>query len=90
MPKISIYLNNSYVNENSKWNAQELYNLMEQSEYFEPFVLVTLLYDVHIGKDKTRNNIQENYDFFTKRNIKVYKAYNEKEHKYIDLKEFFI
>ena len=76
------------VNENSKWNAQELYNLMEQSEYFEPFVLVTLLYDVHIGKDKTRNNIQENYDFFTKRNIKVYKAYNEKEHKYIDLKEF--
>ena len=76
------------VNENSKWNAQELYNLMEKNEYFEPFVLVTLLYDVHIGKDKTRNNIKENYEFFTKRNIKVYKAYNENEHKYIDLKEF--
>ncbi len=76
------------VNENSKWNAQELYRLMEENDYFEPFVLVTLLYDVHIGKDKTRNNIQENYDFFLQQGINVFKAYDENKHAYINLEKF--
>ena len=76
------------VSENSKWNAEILYNLLENSEYFEPFILVTLLTYVHNGKDKTRNNLEENYTFFKNQGKKVFKAYDEKEHKYINLDEF--
>lgn len=76
------------VSENSKWNAEELYNLLDKSDFFEPFVLVTLLSYVHSGDDVTRNNLEENYNFFLNSGKKVYKAYDSEKKEYIDLKEF--
>lgn len=76
------------VSENSKWNAEELYNLAEKSDIFEPFVLVTLLTYVHFGDDKTRNNTEENFEFFKNSEKKVYYAYDIKKKEYIDLREF--
>ena len=74
------------VRENSKWAYQSLYEQFEKDERFEPVVLVSLLMLSHIGKDKTRNNLEENYEFFKSRNMKVDYAY--KNGQYIDLKEF--
>ncbi len=74
------------IRENQKWSYNSLYHLFEEDARFEPCVLVSLLQLSHKGKDKTRNNLQENYDFFKTRNIKVDFAY--KDGKYIDLKEF--
>ncbi len=74
------------VRENQKWQYQTLYQLLEEDKNFEPLVLVSLLYLVHKGKDKTRNNLEENYNFFKERNINVDYAYKNGE--YINLKEF--
>lgn len=74
------------IRENQKWSYQSLYEAFEKSDEFEPLVLVSMLWLSHIGKDKTRNNLEENYNFFKNRGIKVEYAY--KDGKYIDLKEF--
>ena len=76
------------VSENEKWNAEELYNLLEKSKEFEPVILVTLLTYVHNGNDKTRKNLQKNYDFFLNTNKKVFKAYDEEKRLYTPLSEF--
>ena len=76
------------VSENAKWNSDELYDLMEKSDVYEPFILVTLLTYVHFGNDKTRNNIEENYNFFKQQGKRVFYAYNQQEKNYIDLNEF--
>ena len=79
-----------YVSENAKWNAEELYKLLEQSEEFEPIVVVSLLSYVHEGDDVTRNNLQENYDFFKKSGKNVVKAYDKEKKEYIPLENFDI
>ena len=79
-----------YVSENAKWNAEELYKLFEQSEEFEPVIVVSLLSYVHEGDDVTRNNLQENYDFFKKSGKNVVKAYDEEKKEYIPLENFDI
>lgn len=76
------------VSENSKWNSDELYDLLEKSDVYEPFILVTLLTYVHFGNDKTRNNLDENYNFFKQQGKRVFYAYNQQEKRYIDLNEF--
>lgn len=77
-----------YVSENSKWNAEELYNLLEKSDEFEPFILVSLLSYVHSGDDVTRNNLEENYNFFLNSGKEVYKAYDIDKKEYIDIAKF--
>ena len=47
------------VSENQKWNAQSLYDAMEKSEDFYPFVVVTRLSDV-----TGRTSLQHNVEFF--------------------------
>lgn len=74
------------IRENQKWSYQSLYEALEKSDEFEPIVLISLLWLSHIGKDKTRNNLEENYNFFKNKGIKVDYAY--KDGKYINLKEF--
>lgn len=75
------------VSENAKWGYQYLYELFEKSEKFEPIILITLLTSVHSGKDKTRYNTEENYDFFKKRGMNV--EYLYKDGIYLDLKKVF-
>lgn len=78
------------VSEQGKWNCEELYNLLAQSDVFEPIVLVTLLEHAHLGIDKTRNDLNESYEYFVKNNKNVQKAYDEEKKEYIDLKTFGI
>lgn len=75
-----------YVTENQKWGYQSLYELFEQSNIFEPIIVVGILTSVHNGKDKTRNNLEENYQFFKTRNMNV--EYGYKNGDYVDLKTF--
>ena len=74
------------IRENQKWTYQSVYEEFEKSNKFEPLVLVSLLNLAAKGKDKTRNNLQETYDFFKSRGMNVDYAY--KNGKYIDLEEF--
>ena len=75
-----------YVCENSKWAFQTLYELLEQDAIFEPFVVVSLLKRVISGNDKTRNNLEENYQFFKARGMNV--EYGIRNGKTIPLEEF--
>ena len=75
-----------YVTENQKWCYQSLYDLLAKSDIFEPFVVVSLLTSVHSGNDSTRNNIEENYEFFKSRGMNV--KYGYKDGAYINLKIF--
>ena len=74
------------VRENQKWGYQSLYELFKSDERFEPIVLVSLLGLAHKGKDKTRFNLEENYDFFKKKGMNVKYAYING--KYLNLKSF--
>lgn len=75
-----------YVTENQKWGYQSLYEVLSGDDKFEVFVVVGILTDVHKGKDFTRKNLEENYQFFKSRNMNV--EYGYKENQYVDLKEF--
>lgn len=75
-----------YVCENSKWASQELYNLLDKDEHFEPIIVVGLLNFVVTGRDKTRNNLEENYQFFKSRGMNV--EYGIRNSEIIPLEEF--
>ena len=72
------------VSENSKWKAQSLYDLMAQSEKFEPVIALSELEIVHRGNDSTRDELNKNYKFFKNKGMNVVKIYDN--HKFIDLK----
>lgn len=76
------------VNENQKWNCQSLYDEFEKHSKFIPTIFVSIMLHAQKGDDPTRDNLQENYDFFKKRGMRVKKIYNEKNKSYIPLKEF--
>lgn len=71
------------VSENEKWNAQSLYDAMEKSEDFYPFVVVTRLIDM-----KGRSSFQHNVEFFKNccKNIEI--GFDERTNRSIDLKSF--
>ena len=75
-----------YVTENQKWCYQSLYDLLAKSEIFEPFVVASILNSVHAGNDSTRNNLEENYEFFKSRGMNV--EYGYVNGAYINLKDF--
>ena len=79
-----------YVTENSKWNAEVLYDLLQKDDKFEPFILTSVLNSAHNGNDKLRYNLQENYLFFLKSSKKVYNAYNEEKREFIPFSKFNI
>src|SRR5574344_642988 len=74
------------LSENSKWKAQSLYDLMAKSEKFEPVIALTVLKGVHKGLDITRNNIEDDFNYFKNKGMNVIKAYQNNE--YLDLKTF--
>ncbi len=79
-----------FVNQNAKWNAENLYNLFADHKAFEPVVLVTAYDTLHKQKDLTKDSVEENYNFFKSTGKNVLKAYDEDDHKYLDLKQFDI
>ena len=74
------------ISENSKWKAQSLYDLMSKSTVFEPIIALTLMTGVHKGDDITRNNLEEDYNFFTSKGMNVVYAYSD--NRYVDLNNF--
>lgn len=74
------------VSENQKWQYQDLYDCFEKDKRFQPLVLISLLTAVHEGIDKTRNNLEENYNFFKSRGMNVEYCYQNGE--YLSLKNF--
>ena len=75
-----------YVSENQKWGYQSLYEKFSEDENFEPLVVVGVITGVHKGKDKTRMNLEDNYNFFLSKGMNVEYAY--KNNNYIDFREF--
>jgi len=78
------------VNENCKWNAEYLYNLLEENEHFEPIILITLYDTRHQKKDMTKSSIEDNYNFFASTGKRVEKVYDEENEKYLAIKDFDI
>ena len=74
------------IREEQKWSYQSLYEELAKSDKFEPLILVSMLMLASTGKDKTRNNIEENYRFFKNKGMNVAYAYEEGE--YLDLETF--
>lgn len=75
-----------YVTENSKWGYQSLYEIMDKSDVFEPFVVAGMLKEAYNGKDKTRFIVQENFEFFKSRGMNVKLGFENG--KFVDLKTF--
>ena len=75
-----------YVTENSKWGYQSLYEILAKDERFEVLVVVGVLNGVHKGKDRTRQNLEENYNFFKSRGMNV--EYGYRNNKFVSLKSF--
>ncbi len=92
LPQIALRSKNKPLNvlflvrENSKWSYQSLYELFLKDDNFNPVVAVSVLTLVHDGKDKTRSNLEESYNFFKSKAMNVVYAYKNGE--YVDLKEF--
>lgn len=78
------------VSENSKWNAESLYNLLEENENFEPVILITLYTTRHLKKDFTKTSVEDNYKFFERSGKRVLKVYDEAQEKYLNIKDFDI
>lgn len=74
--------------ENQKWNTSSLYKMFEESPYFEPYVVVSLLYRIHKGLAKKKTSFQENLEFFKKLNLNIIVGYNEEKKEYIDLEQY--
>lgn len=74
------------ITENQKWCYQSVYDFCEQDELFEPLVLVSIIYSAFKGQDSTRQNVDENYEFFKSRGMNVDYAY--KDGRYVDLRTF--
>jgi len=78
------------VNENCKWNAENLYNLLEENENFEPVILVSLHNSRYKGKSMTKPSFEENYNFFSSIGKRIEKVYDEGNKKYLAIKDFDI
>ena len=78
------------ISENAKWNAENLYNLLDKSKFFEPIIIITAHTSLHLNKDLNKTPVQENYNFFKEQGKRVIYAYNEQDHKYIPLKDLDI
>lgn len=77
------------VNENSKWKAQSLYDLMDKTDNFEPIIGLTIA-DIHVNipLEEKQRVLQDNLEFFKKRNMNVILTYDSKNDKALDLKQF--
>lgn len=77
------------VNENSKWKAQSLYDLMQTTTDFEPIIGLTIA-DIQkkLPVSEKEIIIKQNQDFFEKKGMQVVVTYDCKNDRAIDLKNF--
>lgn len=77
------------INENSKWKAQSLYDLMQESSLFEPIILLTIA-DIQkkIPVENKKQILNDNYNFFKSKNMSVEIAYDVKKDKAYNLSKY--
>lgn len=75
-----------YTNEPQKWSYDSLYREFEKSDYFKPLIVVVPRFRVHKGLDNTRMSLEEQLDFYKKRDYNVVSGYENGE--YVDIRTF--
>ena len=75
-----------YTNEPQKWSYESLYRAFESNPRFEPLVVVVPRYAVHLGKDRTRMTLEQQYDFYRQRGYRV--EYGYKDGRYLEIASF--
>lgn len=76
------------VNEPAKWQYQSLYEQLEQSDYFEPVVLVTQLLLNHEGRQNFYKTIDDCFAFFESKHLNVRYVYDIQNKKYTASEDF--
>lgn len=71
--------------DSSSWKYNNLYHLMIKNERFDPLLLICPV--VNNGKRYMLMNMEETYQSFKKKGYNVIKAYDEKNDKYVSLRE---
>ncbi len=73
-----------YVYDETKWKCQSVYDLMESSEYFIPYIFVTKNAAPRNNCNyQTDEDLKKVYDFFKNKSMRVKYAYNIDKQKYI-------
>lgn len=73
----------------TKWKCQSLFELFRLSRYFEPFILVTKNdAPKNSSKPTDVNDVLAAYDFFNKKCLKTFLAYDVVNNKFIPIENF--
>ena len=73
-----------YIYDDTKWKCQSVYDLMEQSKHFIPYIYVTKNAAPQNNCNyQTDENLKKVYNFFAKKSMRVKYAYNIDKQKYI-------
>ena len=73
-----------YVYDETKWKCQSVYDLMESSDYFIPYIFVTKNAAPRNNCNyQTDEDLKKVYDFFKNKSMRVKYAYNIDKQKYI-------
>lgn len=75
-----------YVTENQKWAYQSLYEEFEKNTNFTPLIVIGVPNHIHIENKKIQSILDENYNFFKKKEMHV--EYGYKNGEFINLKFF--
>lgn len=71
------------VSEPSKWQYESIYQAFEDNPYFEPVVLITELAMVHKGHKSLFKTIDECYNFFKNKGLRIRYAYDKEAKRYL-------
>ena len=77
-----------YIYDETKWKCQSVYDLMEQSEYFVPYIYVSINCAFPSSFDyQTKENAKKTYEFFKKKGLRVKYAYDIEKDDYISFED---
>lgn len=71
----------------STWKLESVYRLMKNHVRFNPIIFICPIVDS--GKEYMLEQLDNTYSFFYERGYEVYKAYDEKSQKYINVRNEF-
>lgn len=76
------------VSEQAKWCYQSVYDAFNKDPRFEPIILVTKLYNEHLGRKTYYKTMKDCFNFFKSKGLNVVYAYDDEAKKYIDISKF--
>ena len=75
--------------EASKWKCQSLYELLSDSEYFHPFILITKNNaPQNSSKPMTAQEVSDTYKFFKEKGLETFLAFDLESQRPVPVKEF--